>query len=130
MKLKKYNEFIIESNSNGFNSLGEWVESLIDDDYVKNIISRYTKDIDPDIELSNAINILDERTKYEIKSQIDNYLENGIEEKDPTIVASTDIEELTEAEITKLDLEGVEMKDIKKVYRILECETEYQFSNN
>ena len=32
--------------------------------------------------------------------------------------------------ITKLDLEGVEMKDIKKVYRILECETEYQFSNN
>lgn len=100
MKLKKYNEFIIESNSNGFNSLGEWVESLIDDDYVKNIISRYTKDIDPDIELSNAINILDERTKSEIKSQIDNYLENGIEEKDPTIVASTDIEELTEAEIT------------------------------
>ena len=32
--------------------------------------------------------------------------------------------------ITRLDLEGVEMKDIKKVYRILECETEYQFSNN
>lgn len=100
MKLKKYSEFIIESNSNGFNSLGEWIESLIDDDYVKNIISRYTKDIDPDIELSNAINILDERTKSEIKSQIDNYLENGIEEKDPTVIASTDIEELTESEIT------------------------------
>jgi len=32
--------------------------------------------------------------------------------------------------ITRLDLEGVKMQDIKKVYRILECETEYQFSNN
>ena len=32
--------------------------------------------------------------------------------------------------ITRLDLEGVKMQDIKKVYRILDCETEYRFSNN
>lgn len=98
MKLKKYNEFISESNSNDFNSLGEWVESLIDDEYIKNIITRYTKDIDPSIKLSNAINILDDQTKSEIKSQIDNYLENGIEEKDPTIIASTCIDELKKSE--------------------------------
>ena len=97
MKLKRYFDFITENN---FNSLGEWVESLIDDDYVKNIISRYTKDIEPNIELSNAINILDERTKSEIKSQIEDYLQNGIEDKEPTIIASTDLEELTESEIT------------------------------
>ena len=99
MKLKKYIDFIKE-DSTGFNSIGEWVESLIDDDYVKNIVNRYTNEIDPDIDLSNAINILDKRTQSEIKSQIEEYLQNGIEEKEPEMVASTDLEELTESEIT------------------------------
>ncbi len=99
MKLKKYIDFIKE-DSTGFNSIGEWVESLIDDDYIKNIVNRYTNEIDPDIDLSNAINILDKRTQSEIKSQIEQYLQNGIEEKEPEMVASTDLEELTESEIT------------------------------
>jgi hypothetical protein len=98
MKLKKYIDFISESEK--FNSLGEWVESLIEDDYVKNIVGRYTKDINPGIDLSNAINILDKRTQSEIKSQIEEYLQNGIKDKDPNIIVSTNIEELTESEIT------------------------------
>lgn len=99
MKLKKYLTFIKES-SGEFNSVGELVETLIDDDYVKNIIGRYTKEIDPDIDISNAINVLDKRTQSEIKSQIEEYLQNGIEEKNPEIIASTDIEEIMESEIT------------------------------
>ena len=87
MKLKKYIDFISESRSDEFISLGEWVESLISDEYIKNIVSRYTKDISPDIYLSNAINVLDERTQSEIKSQIEEYLQNGIQEKGPVIVA-------------------------------------------
>lgn len=98
--IKRYLDFINENQINGFNSLGEWIESLIDDDYVKNIVSRYTKDSDPSIDLSNAINILDDKTKQEIKSQIDHYLEHGIEEKDPQFLMSTDLEPLTESEIT------------------------------
>jgi hypothetical protein len=97
--IKRYLEFIKE-DFNGFNSLGEWVESLMDDEYVRNIVARYTKDSDASIDLSNAINILDDNTKDEIKYQIDNYLQNGIEEKEPTFLTSTDLEPLTESEIT------------------------------
>jgi len=98
--IKKYLEFIKENQINGFNTLGEWVESLISDEYVRNIVARYTKDSDHSIDLSNAINILDDKTKQEIKAQIDYYLENGIEEKEPQFTASTDLEPLTESEIT------------------------------
>jgi hypothetical protein len=97
--IKRYLEFIKE-NLNGFNSLGEWIESLMEDEYVRNIIARYTKDSDHSIDLSNAINILDDKTKQEIKAQIDHYLENGIEEKEPQFLVSTDLEPLTESEIT------------------------------
>ena len=61
--IKRYLDFIKEDNE--FHSLGEWIESLIDDEYVRNIVSRYTKDSDPSIDLSNAINILDEKTQQE-----------------------------------------------------------------
>jgi hypothetical protein len=97
--IKRYLEFIKEDFS-GFNSLGEWVESLMNDEYIRNIIARYTKDSDASIDLSNVINILDDKTKQEIKAQIDHYLENGIEEKEPQFLVSTDLEELTESEIT------------------------------
>jgi hypothetical protein len=97
--IKRYLEFIKE-DFNGFNTLGEWIESLMDDEYVRNIVARYTKDSDASIDLSNAINILDDKTKQEIKAQIDHYLENGIEEKEPEFSASTDLEPLTESEIT------------------------------
>jgi hypothetical protein len=97
--IKRYLEFIKE-DFNGFNSLGEWVESLMDDEYVRNIVARYTKDSNHSIDLSNAINILDDKTKQEIKAQIDHYLENGIEEKEPQFLVSTDLEPLTESEIT------------------------------
>ena len=97
--IKRYLDFIKE-DFNGFNSLGEWIESLMDDEYVRNIVARYTKDSDASIDLSNAINILDDKTKQEIKAQIDYYLENGIEEKEPQFLISTDLEPLTESEIT------------------------------
>jgi len=100
MMIKRYLEFIKENQINGFNSLGEWIESLISDEYVRNIVARYTKYSDASIDLSNAINILDDNTKDEIKYQIDNYLQNGIEEKKPEFLVSTDLEELTESEIT------------------------------
>ena len=98
--IKKYIEFINEGQFNEFNSLGEWVESLIDDLYIQNIITRYTKGSDPSINLSNAINVLDDKEQQEIKAQIDHYLENGIEEKEPQLLASTDLEPLTESEIS------------------------------
>ena len=71
--IKKYIDFIKESDD--FNSLGEWIESLYDDEYVKNIVNRYIKDIDGDIRLSNAINTLDIVEKKDIKNQIETIVE-------------------------------------------------------
>lgn len=93
MIIKKYLEFIKESEDNSF---GEWVESHIDDEYIKNIVSRFTGDIDPTIRLANAINILDENEKSDIKSQINKYLESGIEEKEADIITSTETDKLLE----------------------------------
>ena len=98
--IKKYIQFIKENEINGFDSFGEWVESLSNDDYIYNIITRYIKDIDVSIDISNVINILDKQIQDEIKIQIDNYLENGIENKDPELIVSTDLEPLTESEIS------------------------------
>lgn len=103
--IKRYLDFIKE-DFNGFHSLGEWIESLMDDEYVRNIVARYTKDSDASIDLSNAINILDDNTKNEIKYQIDNYLQNGIEEKEPKFLVSTDIEQLTEALADEITIAG------------------------
>jgi len=103
MIIKRYLDFISESNSEDFNSLGEWVESLSDDEYIMNIVNRYVddyqklyggSDINPTIDLSNAINLLDDRIKEEIKQQIDEYLSKGIEEKEPIILPSTETSEL------------------------------------
>jgi hypothetical protein len=115
--IKKYLEFINESvdkNREDFNSLGEWVEylysTLKDDDleYIKNIVNRHfnisreddLSDIPSDIRLANAINILDDNTKNEIESLIKDFFENGIQEKEPTIEYSTDLEPLTESDIS------------------------------
>jgi hypothetical protein len=95
--IKRYLQFIKENQFSGFNSLGEWIETLMDDDYVRNIVSRYTGDIDPSIQISNAINILDNKVQDEIKEQIDSYLQNGIEDKEPEIITSTETDDLMES---------------------------------
>ncbi len=101
MIIKRYLDFISESNSEEFNSIGEWIESLSTDDYVMNIVNRYIndnqklysgEDINPTIDLSNAVNLLPENIQMEIKDQIDKYLYSGIEEKEPVILPSTDTE--------------------------------------
>jgi len=96
MNIKRYIEFIKESN----NSLGERVESLYDDDYVKNIVNRFLTDIKSDIRLSNAINLLSDDEKREISKLLDDYQKIGIVEKEPNVSFSTDLETLTESEIT------------------------------
>lgn len=89
----KYLEFLKEKNNN---NIGEWVESIYDDYYVKNVVNRFISDIKPDIRLANAINLLEDRQKLDIKNQIDKYLENGIEEKKPDVLASASIDESVE----------------------------------
>jgi hypothetical protein len=99
MIIRKYIQFINENTDEvygEYSSFGEWVESLNNDDYIKNIITRYTSEITLDINLSNALNILDKKIQKEIKYQIEEYLNKGIQDKDVDITASTDIEEVSE----------------------------------
>jgi hypothetical protein len=102
--VKKYLDFIRESDLfSDFNSLGEWIESIYDDnEYVKNIVNRFIMDKSPDIRLSNAINTLGTKEKLDIKSQIDNYLKNGIKDKEVTLSTSTEILE----SINEISLSG------------------------
>lgn len=97
MLIKRYLQFINEDENS---SLGEWLLSLNDDEYIRNIISRYTKEFDPSIDLENVINLLDKKTQLEIKQQVDEYLQKGIEEKQPDVLTSTDTEQLWESEIS------------------------------
>ena len=97
MKIKKYIDFINED----VQTLGTRVESLYDgDDYVKNIVNRFLGEIPSDVRLSNAVNLLSEDEQDEMKSLLDDYESNGIQDKEPIVAFSTDIEPLTESEIT------------------------------
>lgn len=61
--LKKYLQFIKE-NFGGFDTLGEYIEYLAkDNEYAKHVISEYTKEIDPTVKISNAVNVLDKNTQ-------------------------------------------------------------------
>ncbi len=95
MKIKRYLEFLKESEDL---NIGQWVESVYDDEYVKNIVGRYVGEFGPEIRLSNAVNLLDEKQKEEMKQLIDDYLENGIEEKDPVLLMSTETAPLMESD--------------------------------
>lgn len=99
MLIKKYITFIRESfDTNG--SIGTWIETKSEDPEIMRIINRYLNDsskiyggddISPTIKLSNAIDLLSPDTQKEIKHQIDQYLQHGVLQKDPEILASTEI---------------------------------------
>jgi hypothetical protein len=103
MFIRRYLDFIKENKDNSF---GEWVESLIHDEYIRNIVSRFITDIHPSIRIANAINILDDNEKNDINNQIKKYLDSGIEEKDPQVITSTDTSELLEQVQDEISVAG------------------------
>jgi len=135
MLIKKYLDFISESNDL---NLGQWVDSLSNDPQIGRIVNKYISDeeglyggdsIDPEINLSNAINLLPQKTKDEIKQQIDDYLQRGIEEKDPDILVSTETENLLESvEITKAG-KGVFQSFLKSLTALGQKESQPNWEN-
>jgi hypothetical protein len=118
--IKKYLQFIKESfekTREDFNSLGEWVEYLYelysnDEEKLSNLKSIVNRnfnskgsdsleEVGSDIRLANAINILEDNVKEEMESIISDFIQNGVTEKEPVISTSTDLEQITESEITK-----------------------------
>jgi len=68
--IKRYFDFINE-NYGGFSSLAEYIEHLAkDNEYAKSVISDFTKDINPNVRIANAINSLDNHTQELILKMI------------------------------------------------------------
>lgn len=84
--IKKFNLFIKENIE-----FGDYVEKQMKDENINRLILPYIKDSKKDLKIANAINILDQDKKDEIKNIIDNYLENGLSNK-TDISVSTVIE--------------------------------------
>jgi len=98
--IKKYLDFIKENSQNvGNETFGEWVETLFNEhEYIRNIVNRYL-DSESDIRLANAINILDDNDKRDIKYQIEKYLSEGIVDKKPVVTTMVDME-MMESDLT------------------------------
>jgi hypothetical protein len=87
--IKNYNQFIKES-FNGFRTIGEYIESISkDNDYALNIISQYTKDIDPTVRLANAVNLLPKSTQELILKLIKDEKTGNEEPKEANVIAYT-----------------------------------------
>ena len=87
--IKNYNQFIKES-FNGFRTMGEYIESLSkDNDYALNIISQYTKEVDPTVRVANAVNLLPKSTQELILKLIRDEKTGNEEPKEADIIAYT-----------------------------------------
>lgn len=70
--IKKYSEF---QDFKKFPTLGEWVESLCkDDDLIRSIVGDITRDVNPSIRVSNAVNVLDDYEKIQLVKRIESHL--------------------------------------------------------
>jgi len=91
--IRKYNDFISESKYNEieseYHTIGEYIEKVSkDNDYLINIISNYINDVDTDIRISNAVNLLKDFDKKQLFYRVYNYLNSGEEDKDVDIMTN------------------------------------------
>lgn len=97
--IKRYENFINEYNyydiEKEYHSIGEYVEEVSKgNDYLKSIVSNYINDVDTDIRISNAVNLLEDFDKKQLFNRIFNYLKNGgEEEKDVDIITNVYVNE-------------------------------------
>lgn len=92
MLIKNFFSFIKESSVNEIetlhNSLGEYIEGLCNDEYIKMITNQYLTETDSTISISNAVNILDDLKKVELLKRVENYLTG--KEGDKDVLATID----------------------------------------
>ncbi len=86
--IKKYFEF---SEYGKFNTIGEYIESLCDDEFIRSLVGEYTKEMDPKVRVSNSINLLGDYEKIQILKRVESHI-NGSDSK-PEITVSADINE-------------------------------------
>lgn len=95
--IKKYSDFIAESfNEEIHGTIGEYIEELSKkDDEITHIVNQHIKDVEPWIEISNAINILPDLEQVNLLKRVEKYLTG--EKEYPEIFTSTDVNLLEES---------------------------------
>lgn len=95
--IKKYSQFVQESfNKDEHHSLGEYIEELSkDDNFIQMLVGEYTKEVDPSINVSNAINVLDDLQKVELLKRVELHLNNN--QGDVDVSTSTPVELVEES---------------------------------
>lgn len=86
-----YSLFLLESNYENaikdYGTVGRWIEDKVkDNDYLKAIISPFLIDIDPDIRIANAIELISEFDKKQVFNMVWNYLNRKLESSQDDIV--------------------------------------------
>ena len=86
--IKKYPEF---KKLREYPNLGNWVESLCqNDEFIRSIVGEITRDVDPKVGVSNAVEVLDNSKKLELVNRIQSYLD-GVDST-PDITTSVDVD--------------------------------------
>jgi len=106
--LKLYENFDKEQ------SLGEFINSLSDDEYVIELTNDFIKDIDQSLNLVNAVNLLDEQKKKQLKARIEYYLDNGFIDKDVETSTSVQITEKYGKNVFKSFLKVIKTRKFRK----------------
>jgi hypothetical protein len=76
----------------GFKTIGEYIESLSkDNDYALNIISHYTKNVDPTVRLANVINLLPKSKQEFILKMILDEKTGNVKNKEVEIISYTSV---------------------------------------
>lgn len=92
--IKKYSQFIQDSYKSQYHSLGEYIEELSKgDEFIQMLIGEYTKEVDPSISVSNAINVLDDLQKVELLKRVELHLNNNQVDVDVSTSTTVDLVE-------------------------------------
>jgi hypothetical protein len=91
--ITRYKNFIKEKLEQS--SIGEWVESLIHDEYIMSVVNRHIEDVDPSIRVANAVNILPKPEKTQLVNTIKKYLDEGLSDEQIDVSTTININKLT-----------------------------------
>jgi hypothetical protein len=92
--IKNYIQFIKESFKEEHYSLGEYIENLSkDDEFIQMLVGEYTKDLDPSISVSNAVNVLDDMDKLQLLKRVELHLNNHEGDVDVTTATTVNLVE-------------------------------------
>jgi len=83
--IKKYKQYIIESTSS-LDTLGQYVSKLAEkDEFIRELVAQYTDGVNQSVDISNAINVLDDDDKIDLLKRVESHLSGEEKEADVSV---------------------------------------------